>query len=130
MSIATTLSLYVARQFMGAVLAMLASLSGREHLVHSAFALIDGTSGRRLLRGNSTRVRFYPLTEREIDAYIASGDGVDKAGGYGIQALGAALVERIDGDFYTVMGLPLGQVVRALGDLGWVPPSSVVEAAT
>ncbi len=102
--------------------AMLAALAGREHLVHTAYALIDGESGRRVDEISTTRVRFYPLSSEEIAAYVATGDPSDKAGAYGIQGRGAALVERIDGDFYTVMGLPLGGVVRALGALGFALP--------
>jgi septum formation protein len=109
---------------------MLRALSGREHVVHSAFSLIDGARGRRLRRSSSTRVRFYPLGEDEIEAYASSGDGLDKAGAYGIQGRGAPLVERIEGDFYTVMGLPLGQVVRALRELGLGLPATLAQVAT
>jgi septum formation protein len=104
--------------------AMLASLAGREHLVHTALALVDGSSGRRLAESVTTRVRFYPLGREEIVDYVAGGDSMDKAGAYGIQGRGAALIERIDGDFYTVMGLPLGRVVRGLESLGYSLPKT------
>lgn len=104
---------------------ILRHLSGREHLVHSAFCLIDGASGRRAGAISSTRVRFYALAEGEIAEYAASGDGLDKAGAYGIQGRGAVLVERIDGDFYTVMGLPLGAVVRSLRSFGYALPAAL-----
>jgi septum formation protein len=102
--------------------AMLQRLAGREHLVHTAFALIDGPSGRRLAETETTRVRFAPLGSEEIAAYVATGDSMDKAGAYGIQGRGAVLVERIEGDFYTVMGLPLGRVVRGLEAFGYALP--------
>lgn len=98
---------------------MLETLAGREHTVHSAFTAIDGPSGARLARRSSTRVRFYPLSADEIERYLATGESFDKAGAYGIQGRGATLVERIDGDFYTVMGFPLGLFVRSLPELGY-----------
>ena len=104
--------------------AMLGRLAGREHLVHTAYSLVDLPGGRRLAETVTTRVRFYPLGQDEIDAYVATGDPLDKAGAYGIQGRGAALVERIDGDFYTVMGLPLGRVVRSLESLGYTLPGT------
>ncbi len=103
--------------------AMLRTLSGREHLVHTAYALVDGPSARRLNGVQTTRVRFHPLGEDEIAAYVATGDPFDKAGGYGIQGRGAVLVAGIDGDFYTVMGLPLGTLVRRLRELGYALPA-------
>ena len=57
---------------------------------------------------------FYPLTEEEIRDYVATGEPMDKAGAYGIQGKGSLLVERINGDFYTVMGLPVAALSRAL----------------
>lgn len=97
---------------------MLAKLAGRDHLVHSAFCLRT-LDGRTLEHTETTKVRFYPLTADEIEAYVESGDGSDKAGAYGIQGIGAPLVERIDGDFYTVVGFPLGAFVRSLPKVGW-----------
>jgi septum formation protein len=98
---------------------MLRALAGREHTVHSAFTLIDAANGAKLSRRSSTRVRFYPLQSDEIERYLATGESFDKAGAYGIQGRGATLVERIDGDFYTVMGFPLGLFVRSLPELGY-----------
>jgi septum formation protein len=103
---------------------MLQMLSGREHVVHTAFALaIPGCAERTAERG-STRVRFYPLDADEISEYVASGEPFDKAGAYGIQGRAASLIEAIDGDFYTVMGLPLARVIRALRRLGFVLPET------
>jgi septum formation protein len=99
---------------------MLAALSGRTHVVHTSLAICAG--GTTTVECESTRVTFFPLEPGEIDRYVASGEPFDKAGGYGIQAHGASLVERIDGDFYTVMGFPLARFVRTLRRLGFVLP--------
>ena len=101
-------------------MAMLRSLAGREHWVHTAFVLLDGETGRRAERCASTRVRFWPLAEDRLQAYVAAGDPFDKAGGYGIQGprRGAGRVAST-GDFYTVMGFPLGLFVRTLDELGY-----------
>jgi septum formation protein len=98
--------------------AMLRALSGRDHLVHSAFEVVDGAVGARLARCSTTRVLFAPLSADEIDAYVATGEPLDKAGAYGIQGRGAALVDSIEGDYHTVMGFPLGLFVRCLPELG------------
>jgi len=98
---------------------MLALLSGREHIVHTAYVVVDNARGARVAAAQSTTVRFAPLSGRDIAAYVATGESLDKAGAYGIQGRGAALVERIDGDFYTVMGFPLGDFVRRLPSLGY-----------
>ena len=96
---------------------MLRSLAGRPHLVHTTFAAaIDG--GDVIERTETTEVRFWPLSQEEIAEYVATGDSMDKAGAYGIQGRGAALVQRIDGDFYTVMGFPLGLFVRTMREHG------------
>jgi septum formation protein len=99
---------------------MLTELSGRTHLVHTALAI--SAAGTIAIESESTRVTFFPLEPGEIERYIKSGEPFDKAGGYGIQAHGASLVERIDGDFYTVMGFPLARFVRTLRRLGFVLP--------
>jgi septum formation protein len=102
--------------------AMLRALSGREHLVHTAYRVWD-TGRRREFSGvRSTRVRFASLDSAAIAAYVASGDPMDKAGAYGIQGRGAALVEALEGDFYTVMGFPLGDFMRRLPELGYALP--------
>ena len=96
---------------------MLTALSGREHSVFTAFTLLPGT-GEPRTEYVETRVRFRALSRQEILAYIASGEPMDKAGAYGIQGLGALLVEGIRGDYYTVMGLPLCRVCEALKQYG------------
>ena len=96
---------------------MLTALSGREHSVFTAFTLLP-VGGEPRTEYEETRVRFRPLQRDEILAYVASGEPMDKAGAYGIQGLGAALVESIRGDYYTVMGLPLCRVCEALKGYG------------
>jgi septum formation protein len=102
---------------------MLTSLSGRDHFVHTAYALAVPHHDTTIEETVTTRVWFYPLETAEIAEYVAGGEPMDKAGAYGIQGRAAALVERIDGDFYTVMGLPLARVVRALRRLGFTLPA-------
>ena len=90
--------------------------------MHTAFAL--ALPGRETIEEVATTgVRFYALEPDEIAEYVASGEPFDKAGAYGIQGRAAALVERIDGDFYTVMGLPLARFVRAFRRLGFTLPA-------
>ncbi|MBC5816617.1 MAG: septum formation protein Maf [Candidatus Eremiobacteraeota bacterium] len=100
-------------------LKMLHILSDRYHLVHTAYTVIDPAANREDNGIESTSVRFFPLSDAEISNYVAGGEPMDKAGAYGIQGIGATLVERIDGDFYTVMGLPLGRFVRTLARMGF-----------
>ncbi len=99
---------------------MLDDLSSRTHVVHTAFTIANGMS--RASHCESTRVTFFALSGEEIAAYVASGEPMDKAGAYGIQGYGATLVQRIEGDFYTVMGFPLAQFVRVLRELGFALP--------
>jgi septum formation protein len=99
--------------------AMLTALAGRSHQVHTAFALRDQDGRIAVVEAVSTRVRFAALDDATIDAYVASGDGRDKAGSYGIQGFAATLVERIDGDYFTVVGFPLSAFARAIGRLGY-----------
>jgi septum formation protein len=95
---------------------MLRRLSGRTHAVVTAYALVDCTTDDELVRSVETGVTFRPLTGDEIDAYVATGEPLDKAGAYGIQGRGAVLVDRIDGDYFTVVGLPLADLWPRLGD--------------
>ena len=87
-------------------LRMLRTLSGREHAVHTGVALAK--DGILLADGlETTVVRFAPLDDEEIESFVSSGVGDDKAGAYAIQGTGATLVERIDGCYYNVVGLPI-----------------------
>ncbi len=101
---------------------MLRDLSGRSHVVHTAFAIALPHRHERIEECESTNVTFFALGDDEIEAYAAGGEPMDKAGAYGIQGFGATLVERVDGDFYTVMGFPLGRFARTLRGLGFALP--------
>ena len=95
---------------------MLSMLSGREHTVITAVAVARGRKLRSAVE--EVRVKFRRLRDDEIDAYVATGEPMDKAGAYGIQGYGATIVECVDGDYFAVMGLPLARLVTLLRDLG------------
>jgi len=98
--------------------ATLRALSGRVHSVTTAWCLL----GKNEARGaESSRVHFRPLSAAEIASYVATGEGTDKAGGYGLQGLGAALVSHVEGDHSNVVGLPLPPVLTALRAEGIFP---------
>lgn len=105
---------------------MLRALSGRTHTVYTGIALLHPATARAHTAFEATRVTFADLSEDEIWAYVATGSPMDKAGAYGIQDdLGALFISRIDGDYYTVVGLPLHRLYRTLNEhfpdllLGW-----------
>ena len=91
---------------------MLEHLSGRRHSVFTGVTVI--TPEDRVTFAEETLVEFFPLTPQEIEAYADTGEPMDKAGAYGIQGRGALLVKRIEGDYYNVMGLPVGELWRRL----------------
>ena len=95
---------------------MLARLSGRSHVVMTAVAVQWRGVERSAVE--EVGVTFHPLSAGEIDAYIATREPMDKAGAYGIQGYGATIVERVDGDYFAVMGLPLQRLVRLMAELG------------
>ena len=97
-------------------LRMLTALAGRRHTVCTGVTVRQGDKHKCFTV--STDVYFRPAAERELRAYVASGEPMDKAGAYGVQGLGALLVERIDGDFFNVMGLPVLALSTALGEFG------------
>ena len=97
---------------------MIEALAGRAHDVMTRFAILDLGSSRDHAETVTTRVIFRELTSAEIDAYVATGEGDDKAGAYAVQGKGAALVTRIDGSYTNVVGLPIAEVVVALAKLG------------
>jgi septum formation protein len=94
----------------------LRDLSGRTHDVVSGIALVDGDGAVRAARA-VTKVTFRPLDDRTVDWYLASGEWRERAGGYAIQGRGGALVERIDGDYLNVVGLPVGALLELWPDL-------------
>ena len=97
---------------------MLRKLQNKWHYVMTGIALIDMATGERLTHVEKTKVRFRPLTTGAIWNYIDSGEPLDKAGAYGIQGLGALLVEKIDGCYFNVMGLPIYSVSVMLARAG------------
>ncbi len=97
--------------------AMLQSLSGQSHRVLTSIALLQGN--RSLTAKEETRVWMRSFTGTEIHAYIATGEPLDKAGSYGIQGQGAVFVERIEGCYFNVVGLPLARLALMFCELGW-----------
>jgi septum formation protein len=97
---------------------MLAQLSGREHTVYTAVALVCGPELEARVISVATRVRFRALGPATIAGYVQSGEGRDKAGGYGIQELGAALVAEVHGSYSNVVGLPAAETVELLEAAG------------
>ena len=95
---------------------MLQALSGQTHEVYTGLSLIFKKYERTALDAVCTKVRFRPLSEEEIWAYINTGEPFDKAGGYGIQGQGALLVDGINGCYYNVVGLPLARLFTMLTD--------------
>ena len=93
---------------------MLKSLSGRTHTVYTGVTITRHCDSKKISFTSSAQVEFYPLSDSEIDKYIATGDPFDKAGAYGIQSPGCVLVKGIVGDYFTVMGLPIAETVRRL----------------
>jgi septum formation protein len=94
---------------------MLALLSGREHEVITGLCL--RSQSRRIVDVVATRVRFVALTPEEMETYAASGEPLDKAGGYAIQGLASKFIDRIEGDYFNVVGLPVALVYRRLRSL-------------
>ena len=95
---------------------MLRALSGRTHTVYTAVAVRRGA--RVVSTVEHVAVTFRPLTDGAIASYIDTGEPMDKAGAYGIQGFGATIVQRIDGDYFAVMGLPLGTLVALMDQVG------------
>jgi septum formation protein len=91
---------------------MLRRLSGREHVVITGICLRG--AGGVVEDAETTRVRFLPLSEREIDAYVASGEPLDKAGAYAIQGLASKFIDRVEGCYFNVVGLPVAKVYGLL----------------
>ena len=91
---------------------MLRRLSGREHTVYTGVCI--SANGEESVFGEATKVKFFPLSDSEIEDYVSSGEPMDKAGAYGIQGLGCTLVEGISGDYFNVVGLPVARVVREI----------------
>jgi len=102
---------------------MIRRLSGRSHRVITGLCLL-GPEGLRVREIATTIVVFSRMTESEIEAYAHSGEPMDKAGAYAIQGLAAKFVERIEGCYFNVMGLPIAAVYRLLKESGWSASSA------
>ena len=98
--------------------AMLELLSGKAHIVITGFTVLDTFTGKSISRSVETTVFMKRLTHSEIEAYVKTGEPLDKAGSYAIQGLGAVLVEKIEGDYFNVMGLPLSALAKTLKKFG------------
>jgi len=98
---------------------MLRLLSASTHEVHTGLALLRQPDRIERVVEEITRVSFAPLSDDEIDAYIATGEPFDKAGGYGIQGIAGRYVTRIEGCYFNVMGLPLARLWSLLRGFGW-----------
>ncbi|MBC8253836.1 MAG: septum formation protein Maf [Ardenticatenia bacterium] len=104
---------------------MLRRLRGRSHQVYSAVAVVEAASGRATIRLSTTDVWMRDFADAEMEAYINSGDPLDKAGAYAIQHSGFRPVDRIEGCYTGVVGLPLECLVKGLADFEVVPPVDV-----
>ena len=99
---------------------MLQTLNGRSHCVITGFALVETGTDRFITAHEQTTVYMRCLTDEDIDAYITTGESLDKAGAYGAQGYGGSLIERVEGCFYNVVGLPLAKIVTSLKAFGQV----------
>ncbi|GEM03668.1 septum formation protein Maf [Halolactibacillus miurensis] len=91
---------------------MMRALSGQTHEVHTG--VLVNSKHKQELFVETTKVIFYPLTDEEINDYIETDEPYDKAGAYGIQGLAAPFIKKIDGDYYNVVGLPIGRLMQVL----------------
>ncbi|MEW6600668.1 MAG: nucleoside triphosphate pyrophosphatase [Nitrospirota bacterium] len=97
---------------------MLGLLNGKAHSVITGFTILDTGTGKKLSRSVETKVFFKRLSKEEIRAYVRSKEPLDKAGAYAIQGLGAVFIERIEGDYLNVVGLPLCALTECLKKFG------------
>ncbi len=97
---------------------MLLLLSGKRHTVLTGIAVVDTMNHKTLVSHEKTEVMFRPVSEREIHAYVNTGEPMDKAGAYGIQGRGAVFVEKINGCYFNVVGLPAARLCVMLKGMG------------
>lgn len=93
---------------------MLKRMSGQTHIVYTGVSVIDTLNNKTETFFEETKVTFYDVTDEEINNYIETGDPMDKAGAYGVQGLGAFLVKKVEGDYFTVVGLPIAHLLQVL----------------
>lgn len=106
---------------------MLRQLQGRDHQVHTGIALIHHKTMVSVAMAETARVRMKPCHDEELRGYLKTKESLGKAGGYSIQGEGARLIEKIEGDYPTVVGLPLRQTANLLAQRGVALPKSVEE---
>ena len=106
---------------------MLSALSGKAHAVLTGFAVIDIENGKKIIGIEEALVYFKHLSSGDITGYIESGEPLDKAGAYAIQGIGAKLVERIEGDYDSIVGLPVERIRKALEELGVFTQSPITK---
>lgn len=97
---------------------MIRELSGKAHSVITGFTIIDAKSGKTVSRAVESRVYFRKLTDKEIDNYVKTGEPLDKAGAYAIQEAGSVLIEKTEGDYTNIVGLPLAPLVEEFKNFG------------
>lgn len=97
---------------------MLTLLNGKSHSVITGYSIFDTGTGKKLSRSVETKVWVRKMTAQEINAYVATKEPLDKAGAYAIQGLGASFIEKIEGDFFNVVGLPLHALIESLKKFG------------
>ncbi|OGW25418.1 MAG: septum formation protein Maf [Nitrospirae bacterium GWC2_42_7] len=97
---------------------MLKLFSGKPHSVITGFTIIDTSENKRVSKTVETKVFFRKLNDKEIESYLRTKESLGKAGAYGIQGMGAMLINKIEGDYYNVMGLPLTALVENLKKFG------------
>jgi septum formation protein len=97
---------------------MIGKMSGRGHSIITGFTVIDTKSNKKVSKAIESKVYFRNLSESEIENYVKTGETLDKAGAYAIQEAGATLVEKTEGDFTTIIGLPIPALVEELKNFG------------
>lgn len=100
---------------------MLWLLRGASHSILTGFTIIDTPSGKTVTKSIESTVYMKKLSQREIDAYVATGEPLDKAGAYGIQEKGSIFIEKIEGDYFNIVGLPIYSVITELKKFGITP---------
>lgn len=106
---------------------MLRQLRGRCHQVHTALALLHKTTNTSVAIVETARVWIKPFNENGLQDYLKTGESLGKAGAYSIQGEGAKLIEKIEGDYPTIVGLPLWRLAKLLEEQGMVSPDSIKE---
>ncbi len=97
---------------------MLRKQSGKTQKIYSGMSIIDAKTGKELLDYVVTSLRMRRITQKEIDGYVSTGEPLDKAGAFGIQGMGAIFIEKIDGCYFNIMGLPLYRLTQNLKKFG------------